>query len=543
MEYEVTEERKAYLDARGYTILSACPGSGKTTSIVKKLYDISAYCKQQYGTHTGFACLSFTNKACGELKSKYVEMHRESLLHPNVVSTIDSFIMQYVILPFWYLCDFCKSKPIVVNEKEILSKVYLNHVMVNGKMNEYKVMALRPYNDLFYKYPPETVRRKYRGFCFGNGPIVTDEKENNYCEAAFNHRLSKGIITSQDALWIAFYIISKHKHIAEIIISRFPYIIVDEAQDNSYLQFAFFEKLKQAGLKNLEYVGDICQSIYGFRNAYPKALQSLMKNKEWNTLHFTECRRSNQRIIDLYSKLKPSFIPQIKSHNVDDKNINNDPKKGIISSIIQMKTVKNFIEVKTEAVSNEIAIAKSKEILDYAQKLYEPKIEQYKTLVNNDISNIEDEIKFLKNEKMKMLTDKVESSKANLEKYNQEINSLYKSNTNANDKISSMIVSVQMVNYQNLIENAQNVLKTSSLEIEQILKDTIPKLQQKKEVIKFKTSEQNLTNTRLVGNYVTSEYPAKPKKVLIIVVAFVTGFVLSIFAVFFMQFVSSVRKG
>jgi uncharacterized protein involved in exopolysaccharide biosynthesis len=106
-----------------------------------------------------------------------------------------------------------------------------------------------------------------------------------------------------------------------------------------------------------------------------------------------------------------------------------------------------------------------------------------------------------------------------------------------------MIVSVQMVNYQNLIENAQNVLKISSLEIEQILKDTIPKLQQKKEVIKFKTSEQNLTNTRLVGNYVTSEYPAKPKKVLIIVVAFVTGFILSIFAVFFMQFVSSVRKG
>ena len=223
--------------------------------------------------------------------------------------------------------------------------------------------------------------------------------------------------------------------------------------------------------------------------------------------------------------------------NVDDKNINNDPKKGIISSIIQMKTVKNFIEVKTEAVSNEIAIAKSKEILDYAQKLYEPKIEQYKTLVNNDISNIEDEIKFLKNEKMKMLTDKVESSKANLEKYNQEINSLYKSNTNANDKISSMIVSVQMVNYQNLIENAQNVLKTSSLEIEQILKDTIPKLQQKKEVIKFKTSEQNLTNTRLVGNYVTSEYPAKPKKVLIIVVAFVTGFILSIFIVFLINFI------
>lgn len=226
--------------------------------------------------------------------------------------------------------------------------------------------------------------------------------------------------------------------------------------------------------------------------------------------------------------------------SVDDKSINNDPKKGIVSSITQMKTVKNFIEIKTEAVSNEIAIAKSKEILEYTQKLYEAKINQYQTLVNNDISNIEDEINFLKNEKMKMLIEKVESSKANLEKYNKEINSLYKLNTN--DKISSMIVSVQMVNYQNLIENAQNVLKASSLEIEQILKDTIPKLQQRKEAVKFKTSEQNLTNTRLVGDYIVNEYPTKPKKALIIVVAFITGFILSIFIVFFMQFINNFRK-
>lgn len=226
--------------------------------------------------------------------------------------------------------------------------------------------------------------------------------------------------------------------------------------------------------------------------------------------------------------------------SVDDKSINNNPEKGIISSITQVKAVKNFIEIKTEAISNEIAIAKSKEILEYTQKLYNPKINQYEKIVNNDILNIEKEISFLKNEKIKMLTEKVESSKASLEKYNKEINSLYKLNNN--DKISSMIVSVQMVNYQNLMENAQNVLKASSLEIEQILKDTIPKLEQKKEVMSFKVSEQNLTNTRLIGDYITSNYPSKPKKSLIIIVAFVTGFVLSIFTVFFIQFVDNTRR-
>lgn len=132
IQYDITPQRQAYLDARGYTILTACPGSGKTTSIVKKLHTVSIYCEEHYGKHAGFACMSFTNKACAELKQKYKEMHNERLSFPNEVLTIDSFIMQYVVLPFWYLCDACKKKPIVVNEEEILEQVYYNNVKIEG---------------------------------------------------------------------------------------------------------------------------------------------------------------------------------------------------------------------------------------------------------------------------------------------------------------------------------------------------------------------------------------------------------------------------
>jgi len=321
IEYEVTAQRQAYLEARGYTILSACPGSGKTTSIVHKLLDISDYCTKQYGRHTGFACLSFTNKACGELLDKYMEMHGKHLAYPNIVSTIDSFIMQNIILPFWYLCDLCKSKPVVVNEDEVLAEVYKNYVPINGKLNVYPVMALRPYCQLTHVYPPEKVIRTFKGFSFGHSSDITNDELKKYCQVAFCYRLEKGVVNSQDALWIAVDIISRYPHVAKILVKRFPYIIVDEAQDNSYLQFVFFEKLKRAGLQNLEYVGDICQSIYGFRNAYPKALQSLMSCPEWKNIHFTECRRSNQRIINLYSKLIPNPIPSIVSKGVEDLNI------------------------------------------------------------------------------------------------------------------------------------------------------------------------------------------------------------------------------
>ena len=154
MVYEVTPERRAYLDARGHIILTACPGSGKTTSIVKKLRAVSLYCSEHYGKHTGFACLSFTNKACAELKDKYKEMHDERLTFPNEVLTIDSFIMQYVVLPFWYLCDDCKKKPIVVNEEEILERIYYNIVPVNGVWKQIVVAPLRIYADIIYRKSP-----------------------------------------------------------------------------------------------------------------------------------------------------------------------------------------------------------------------------------------------------------------------------------------------------------------------------------------------------------------------------------------------------
>lgn len=320
MEYDLTPQRQAYLDARGYTILTACPGSGKTTSIVKKLRVVSQYCAERYGKHTGFACLSFTNKACAELKQKYREMHDEKLTFPNEVLTIDSFIMQYVVLPFWYLCDACKKKPIVVNEEDILDHIYYNNVQIAGKWQRYPVMELRQYSKIMYSKKPSIVSIDKAAFKW-NHKVVTDANEKSYCRAAILYRLSKGYVTSSDALWMACYILKHHQEVSRALISRFPYIIFDEAQDNSELHFEFFNLLKSAGLQNLEYVGDVCQSIYGFNNARPELLQAMMAEQGWNVLPMSECRRSNQRIIDLYSKLKSSDVPTITSHGVIDKGI------------------------------------------------------------------------------------------------------------------------------------------------------------------------------------------------------------------------------
>ena len=237
----------------------------------------------------------------------------------------------------------------------------------------------------------------------------------------------------------------------------------------------------------------------------------------------------------LEQKLKVVF-------GIDNNMMNNNPEEGIISSISQTKNIKNFLEIKTEAISNEIAIAKNKEVLTYTQNLYNPKIENSKSLINNEILNIERQIDFFENEKIKMLNESIILSNSNLEKYNKEITELYKSNINTNDKTSSMIASVQIINYQNLIINLQNQINSIEIEKQQIIKNILPKMKASLDEIKFKLSEQNISNTRLVGDYIVNEYPSKPKKLLIIVVSFITGFILSIFIVFFMQFANNFRK-
>ena len=278
MEYELTPARQAYLDARGYTILIACPGRGKTTSIVKKLHLVSMYCTEHYGKHTGFACLSFTNKACAELKHKYREMHNEKLTFPNEVLTIDGFIMQYVVLPFWYLCDLCKKKPIVVNEEDVLERIYFHNISSNGEGIPPLIQPLKQYKQIPYKKRPAWVSREKDGYRWKH-KVVENTREIEYCSTVFTYRLNKGFITSGDALWIACDILENHQEIARALVARFPYIVVDEAQDNSELHLEFFKLLKSAGLQNLEFVGDICQSIYGFNNARPELLQSMMKER------------------------------------------------------------------------------------------------------------------------------------------------------------------------------------------------------------------------------------------------------------------------
>ena len=73
--------------------------------------------------------------------------------------------------------------------------------------------------------------------------------------------------------------------------------------------------------------------------------------------------------------------------NVEDKPSSKDEFVSEVTSISTNKNLKNFIEIKTEAVSNEEALKKNKDVVEFIKNSYQPKIEQYIKETKNSIEN------------------------------------------------------------------------------------------------------------------------------------------------------------
>ncbi|EHM7981517.1 MULTISPECIES: ATP-dependent helicase [Bacteroidota] len=328
--YYENEERLAYLQARGKVILNACPGSGKTTTIAKKILNLENL--KEVGGHSGVACLSFTNSAKDEINEAYRKLAGKSLQFPNHVSTIDSFINKYITLPFYNLLNRDFNRPKILDHTTILDDMWKTTYVKNGKTLE---GLLRPLNNPEYKaknnrsiyhlYPPSEIRIEPNGSFSINGNQPSSDKVekvnfDNYCKLIKNAQFRKGLISTGDSAFIALHLLKNNPKICRWLSLRFPFIIIDEAQDNSLMQHAIFEELVKQGLNNIELIGDPYQSLYEWRDAKPSEfLRKYENDATWNSYDLTDNRRSPQSIIDIFSKVRRS--DDLKINSVDCENI------------------------------------------------------------------------------------------------------------------------------------------------------------------------------------------------------------------------------
>ena len=269
--------------------IKACPGSGKTTTLLAKLAILAN--RMPLDNNQGICVLTHTNVAINEIKSKLG--HKSDILfsYPNHFGTIQSFVDKFLAIP-WYLFVNKKRLNDISNDayykafdRSFRSRIYqlnknelANHIWYliknnirDGQDNNYFLYSLRL--DLIdYNYEIVTLNGDVLKF---NKPkhknqknyINWSDKERDeikqwFVDTILNVHSFYGAINYFDAYVYAKDYLNCALFLSDSFSSRFKYVFIDEMQDSDAHQLQIIEKIFNKEKTVIQYFGDPHQAIF-----------------------------------------------------------------------------------------------------------------------------------------------------------------------------------------------------------------------------------------------------------------------------------------
>lgn len=250
-------EQRGLIESDGSVYVEACPGAGKTQSIVQRFIERPAATEERRGV----GLLSFTNAAVNEVRRRCAGAP-ELLASPNFVGTLDAFINRFIVSPAFtsdtgiapQFCDVWARLPGTTIEIPSRAPAQLDWFRIDpqGKAA------------LDVKRVPGIRRAEMRRLA----PGVQRALERKAGEL-WLRKTRAGILDADSARMLM------KKYLADSVLggdlrrllaARFYEIIVDEVQDCVEDDTLLLETIQGIGIR-LVLVGDPDQAIYGFRGA------------------------------------------------------------------------------------------------------------------------------------------------------------------------------------------------------------------------------------------------------------------------------------
>lgn len=252
--FDFTTEQVEFLESSGKVVLHACPGSGKTTIVARKLAN---YLQCWNRPHQGIAVLSFTNVASDEIRHQATEMLPEGYCvdDPHFIGTLDSFIDNFIFLRFGYLLQKKPKRPVITSPDVV---------------NSYQFWRKSCYTNCLSHIGD--FRWNSNGKLTKNGKDIICTGTQQYAPPCIQFKkrlLEKGLFFQDEVSGLACILLERYPEIAKSIALRFPVIILDEAQDTSEEQMRIL---------------DTYSSIHGVKGETFDALMLLIHGTVGNTL-------------------------------------------------------------------------------------------------------------------------------------------------------------------------------------------------------------------------------------------------------------------
>lgn len=275
------QQRAAAADCSGSSLLLAVPGSGKTTTLLARLENLL----RSGVPDTSVLVITFTNNAVEEMKQRFRRQYGNNRVD---FMTINSFCYRVVC---FYADKTGRQKPEDLTDTGLLLRRIL--VSVAGD-----------------SFPGESDIREFaqkityiKNMQLSEGEIeklrIGDYPAKPLYDAYVRSMKAQNAMDYDDQLVYACKFLEKVPGVRNHYRRKYPYVMVDEAQDTSWLQHRILQILTQDG-GNLFMVGDEDQSIYGFRAAYPEALLDFQRHYPGGKVYRLETNyRSGKDIVAL----------------------------------------------------------------------------------------------------------------------------------------------------------------------------------------------------------------------------------------------------
>lgn len=264
-------------------LLSACPGSGKTRTLVSKLYHIIDNSEKLSIGKRKVAAITYTNIAADTIQERLLSYGVES--KSLWVGTIHALCLQWIVKPNINMIPRLCGGFVVVDEYERETK--LSELKEKYGFRSYDNIDTALNLDYKPKYPVGT-------------------REHNLTLDYHRYLAERKYIDFDLILNISYRLLKSNHKLCKRLGNLFYHILVDEYQDTSVMQYEILKFIIKQKQTKITLIGDREQAIY-------TGLGAIVKNKSELESFFeldhplqekrlTGCFRSSQKIIDHYLK-------------------------------------------------------------------------------------------------------------------------------------------------------------------------------------------------------------------------------------------------
>lgn len=271
-------EKLAIIRSNKSTDIKACPGSGKTTTLLAKLVILAN--KMPLPANKGICVLTHTNVAIDEIKSKLRHQANVLFNYPNYFGTIQGFVDKYLTIPYF---NSVSDVPIAAIDNERALRSFYEGFCTkdsedlkciwgqikdripdtlkgSAKKSKEKIEQIKFLFGSYYNVEEKKFFKEYGT----KRPIVRDVSKPMFqlLDSTRGLPLKSGILKYEDAFSYGMAYINRCKILKEAFSERFAYLFIDEMQDTNEVQYDLLEKIFDENQVVIQRFGDPYQSIF-----------------------------------------------------------------------------------------------------------------------------------------------------------------------------------------------------------------------------------------------------------------------------------------